>query len=413
MNSVKHERIRPLNWLSALVLLAACRQQDTLSGPPSVDSPAPSLIAVPSSASPDPVPTVATTLTMPGLPTDVLTPTPVHLEAQPPPGLLVALGDFDTGWGLWLAESDGSLRRLLEQIAPARSVPDFDVSPDGQQILYSYEDDVWLFDLSSGEARNITQTPDRLERVPRWWPDRADGFVCGSAESTLQAPWYGYLTLISFEGEYRVLDDEGSLSAPPAPSPDSQTIAYTRFDQEAGFVPALYHLDQGAQLFDLAAHGISWAEAAGQASWSPDGQQLGWGLGGTFNGEFMGSLVIFDLRGSTHQVLHRYRPVPMGDFLRAPLWLSASTLVFFAPDDNPTYRGVWAVELPGGEPRLVGPQFSRTTLTRNPVISLDRQWIAAPSPYGDAVGLLKVGEWEPRLWYPPQPVIDVGWAAAP
>lgn len=115
---------------------------------------------------------------------------------EPVPGLLIALQNEDGGWGLSVVEESGNLRRLVEEIAVPTSLPDFDVSPSGTEILYAYEGDIWHLDMNSGKTNNVTQTEERDEQAPRWWPTRDDSFLCGSRPVASAGPSVGYLTLV-------------------------------------------------------------------------------------------------------------------------------------------------------------------------------------------------------------------------
>jgi hypothetical protein len=72
-----------------------------------------------------------------------------------PPGLLIVIGSFQARTrSLWMQGSDGALELLAQSDYEA----DFSLSPDGTQVLYTAEGDIWLFDLATRQSQNVTQT---------------------------------------------------------------------------------------------------------------------------------------------------------------------------------------------------------------------------------------------------------------
>lgn len=338
-----------------------------------------------------------------------VTETAVEQTIEPISGLLMARQNAGGGWGLWVVEEDGRLRRLVEEIAPPTYLPKFDISSDGTQVLYAYKDDIWLLDVISGENQNVTQTPERSERVPRWLPNDVGAFVCGSDSGLLEGPDLGYLTRVGFDGTYEVLDDTGMIVAPPALSPDGQRIAYGHYSP-GGSVPAIYRVGEGKEAFSLSDYGVTWAEKMGEASWSPDGQRLAWTLLGTSEEAEEARLGVFNLEQKSYQVVHRYTPARIGDLPPAPLWgPGGEWLVFYALADDPEAQGLWLADLQGETRQLLRLGLSSLTRVQDPALSPDGRWIAFTTPQGDAVGLMEVGEWEPLMWRSPEKVNAVGW----
>lgn len=361
-------------------------------------------------ATPSPRPT-ATDIPAPTVPaTGEAAPT-AELPAldEPPPGLLLALENSAGGWGLWLVGEDSSLHPLLQEIAAPTHFPDFHVSPDGQQLLYAYQGDIWHFDVATGAAENVTQTEDRLESAPRWLPGNTEQFVAGSFSVAEAGPSVGYLTLIGFDGSYELLDKEGSMTAPPAPSPDGKTIAYSKGQ------PSLYHLEgpeSGRRPLDLASFGLGWAEKAGAAAWSPDGSRLAWTLLGSPDDSHQALLALLDPATSDYQALMTYTPAGIGGMPPAPLWSPDGDGLLAAPlSFEPETRGLWLFDLHGGTTRLT-EQAPRLSHTPNPALSPDGRRLAFSTGTSDAVGVINVGAWQPRFWQPPDRVAAVGWATA-
>jgi|GEM_PF-1251584 len=406
--------------ITIFILSGACQRQP---GPPATARVVSDEVTAEEATTP-PVPTAtaasratATASTVPtAAPSPTLEPENKGTEAvpaqgvEPPPGLLLAMGSKAGGWGLWVAEASGELRLLVEEIAAPTYLPDFHVSPDGRQVLYEYQGDIWRLDVAGGTTENVTQTEERLEAAPRWLPGDSDRFVAGSFAVGSAGPAAGYLTLIGFEGSYEVVDEEGIMGAPPAPSPDGQTIAYSRSGQ-----PFLYHLDgpeSGSRPFAPAASGLDWVDGAGEASWSPDGNRLAWTLLGGPEESHDAVLVLFDLAENDYQVIHSYTPAAIGGMPEAPLWDADGNWLLFSPlSFEPEARGLWLADFQG-EARRLSERAPRLTHVPDPALSPDGSRLAFSTAQGDAVGLVTAGEWEPAYWQPPDAVGAVGWVTA-
>lgn len=329
---------------------------------------------------------------------------------DPLPGLLLAMENSAGGWGLWLVQEDGELRQLVEEIAAPTYLPDFHVSPDGRRVLYAYQGDIWRLDAATGETENVTRTEERLEAAPRWLPGDTERFVAGSFAAGSAGPAAGYLTLIGFDGSYELLDEEGVMGTPPAPSPDGSIIAYSRNGQ-----PFLYYLqgpERGSRPFAPASSGLDWVEGAGEASWSPDGRRLAWTLLGTREEGHQAALLVFDLAANDDQIIHSYTPAGIGGAPQAPLWAPGGDwLAFSPPTFAPEARGLWLADLQGDVRRLTA-RAPRLTHAPDPALSPDGSRLAFSTEQGDAVGLMTAGEWQPVYWRPPHRVSAAGWLAA-
>lgn len=332
--------------------------------------------------------------------------------AAPPPGLLVALGSREEGWDLALAGADGRLQIVVEQIAPPAFLPDFDVAPDGQRILYASDGDIWLLDIVTGAAENVTRTPGRVEQAPRWWPQGGAeaAFICGSRPAAMgPGPAFGYLTVVDLDGGYEVVTEEGQLAAPPAPGPDGQTIAYSR-GHEGRAQPFFYERGVGETALDLVAYGLAWVNRSWEPAWSPDGRQLAWSVAGAREGVYYAAEVLLDLEAKEHRLLHTYRPQPTGDYIPAPRWApDGSWLTFQALAATPAEAGLWWVQIQDGVARHLSPTFMRPALVRQPAVSPDGKWIAAPTIYGTGVGLIDVESQRAVTWTEEGEVAAVAW----
>ena len=225
------------------------------------------------------------------------------------PGLVL----YDPGAGLWQVQADGSASWIYAQTG-AKSI-----SPDGSRLLFVKDDDIWLAERDTGVLRNLTRTADRFEFDPQWWAANPSVVVFGSVslEEGL-GPSSGHLSRVNLDGSgYQVLEDQSTSLNLPALNPDGQTIAYDTGDQAW-----LYRLDGSRELFDPAAYGLQGVQRIASPSYSPDGSLLAWwvGLGSAEAGTWKNSLVVFDLRSASHQILHEYTPVGGGGWSTSPVW---------------------------------------------------------------------------------------------
>src|SRR3990172_5869414 len=207
--------------------------------------------------------------------------------SQFPLGVVYTIG---AGNGLWLVGADGQAQLLSEQQYPA-------LSPDQQQILHSisFDGEIWLADLATGESRNLTNTPDKIEESFQWWPANPGMIVFSSRPADNLG---GHLTTMNVDGtDYRVLDEEIGSISPGAPSPDGGTIALAR-----GGEPWLYRLDGGLEPIDFGAFGLP-AGKAGFPAWSPDGKMLAWKVYGQ---DGTSGVAVLDLVQGEGVLLHPY-----------------------------------------------------------------------------------------------------------
>lgn len=273
-------------------------------------------------------------------PTFVPTPTAVTVET-PLAGVV-----YRTPEGLWQIGSGGEAAML----APT---PDLDLSPDGTQGIYIQNGDVWILDLVTLEARNVTEGSGREHVHAQWWPARPQTLVLGSWGENDPGPNDGRLTLVETDGSnYRVIHEEGDLSfAMPAPAPDGQTIAY----DEAG-QPMIYHIDNGVSPFDPYAYGVAQeveVQRGASPSWSPDGNRLAWVMGvngGGYgeNGNWEVVVGVFDLQAQNSQLLHPFPPVGRGGWFRAPLWRpDGQWMTVLIESENMDEYGLWALAANG------------------------------------------------------------------
>lgn len=245
---------------------------------------------------------------------DIVPPRPVGgLDGQNLPLAGLVYSDRSSG-RMWQMGQGGELIPILDH-------PNASLSPDRSRALFEKDGDIWIVDLVSGDQRNLTNTPDRIEVGAQWWRAREGTIVFGSwGQLDDLGPSFGYLSVINVDGaNYRVL--EGSPSnASPAPAPDGRTIAY-----DLGGSAWLYRIGGDKERFDVSSYGLT--EIAGMnigsPAWSPDGKTLAWWIGGRFSEGTEHTLAVaaFDLESQTVQILHSYTPAGgFGGWLPTPVW---------------------------------------------------------------------------------------------
>jgi len=193
------------------------------------------------------------------------------------------------------------------QIVQLVNQPHAQLNSSRDQVLFAREDpsnymnDIWLLDLGSGQETNLTQTPDRDEFSPLYWPTHPEIVFFLSGEETgmmnNQLP-----TIVNLDGSgYRVLDE--NRGGPIAFSPTGESIAYGGYGPDG----IIYHWSGDLEIFDPVDYGLN-VEKIYQPAFSPDGRYLAWKVAGDLNGDgvYAIGLAIFDLQEHTAILTHVY-----------------------------------------------------------------------------------------------------------
>ncbi|MGB2963013.1 MAG: hypothetical protein WBB69_03415 [Anaerolineales bacterium] len=227
-----------------------------------------------------------------GEPEDLSTPqSPEHLVS----GLV--LGSMSE---TFYVDLTGQVVLLVDQTL-AQLNADHDLVLFAREDPANYKNDIWILDLESGEEQNLTQTPDRDEIFPQWWPAHPEMafFVSGEETGMMNSE---QPTIVNLDGSgYQVLDE--NQGGPNTLASDGTMIAYGGFDQ----VGVIYHWDGKFEDFYPEDYGLN-VEKIFQPAFSPDGRFLAWKVAGDLNGDgsYAIGLAIFDLQERTAILTHVY-----------------------------------------------------------------------------------------------------------
>lgn len=169
----------------------------------------------------------------------IFTPTPqpyaTRTQAAFVPTMPAGVGYIAAGqW--WEVDTAGTAQPQAAVSAVLQSGTGAQISPDRQQSLFERDGDLWVLDLTTGEARNVTNSPNQIESNSVWWPARpgAIGYLyyeAGTPPDGLDfPPTYGAIIQVDGSGQQTVTGPMGFLSSFDL-GRDGESVAYLQEGQ--------------------------------------------------------------------------------------------------------------------------------------------------------------------------------------
>ena len=190
------------------------------------------------------------------------TPPAVAPAIPAPPIIFTAIrgepGSPPTGLGLYTIQPDGSDLTFLQEIESSDAGYPV-LSPDGQNIAYLEQGDIYIVGRDGSDSVNVTNSPDLTEAFPAWSPD-GQRLLFGSVE--------GVVGIIDTNGNNRIRLTEVGLAYHQVWSPDGQQVAFIA--QREGAVDLYLINADGTGLVNLTQD----ADRERYPTWSADGQRL-------------------------------------------------------------------------------------------------------------------------------------------
>ncbi len=322
----------------------------------------------------------------------------------------------------WMVNEDGEASLLVD--AESLQAVRGPISPDGRYLVRGGargDTNLHLDDLISGESQQLTDTPDRFNFNPVWWPENPGAIVFMSRELTDTSqpgqPGPANLAMVKTDGSgFQVLDEEHiSHTMQPSLSPDGVSIAYDHGGETASedgiLTPWIYTLDGGAEIFDYAAYGFEAFPGLsfGAPAWSPDGRYLSWVVGGDLagDGEWGIALANFDLQEKTVQILNPYKP---GSCLfvwcfSAPAWSPDSEWLAWEGFPSGTLPGFWLMRPDGADAVFItdggapfwSPDSSALAFNKSNAIQVMESGVWQQQPSGLPTGNMVMDWLDPTL----------------
>ena len=252
---------------------------------------------------------------------------------------------------------------LDPQLLPGQFTPRAAISPDGGQLISWWDwSDLWLVDLESGEARNITNTTDSQECCAQFWAGRPGIIVFLTRPSDAEGLSYKMAAVKLDGSDYHLIDESADVFSLPALSPDGSMIGY-----DSSGKPWIYRWDAGPEAFNPVDYGLeSSTDSYGLSSpaWSPTGKYLAWMVSGDpfGNGKATAGVVLFDLEGKTYRLLHPHEPAGTEAGFSPAIW-SPDGNWLAVHDYSLEHQGIWVMHLDGsGELLAYSPGSVRSVL---------------------------------------------------
>ncbi len=278
----------------------------------------------------------------------------------------------------WLVEPGNQRIKLFDGLHPR-------LSPDGRQAVYEAGGDVWVADLADHTTRNLTDTPDKTENSPQWWPVNPGkiAYKLLLSSGNFSSNPAGILMVINADGSGNEQVAGGPVDSLPSLSSEGK-IAYDIMGN-----PMVYEAGAGEHPFDALAFGLrpqTRPEFVNPA-WSPDGQTLLWWMvENPLEDSKVYDLLRFDLKSNSYTTIYIAKPVggTRGRYPN-PLWSPDGNWLALQTGDQQAPR-----DLVVG--RADGSRWQGFSLASNPVWSPDSQWLFFIQwlPHSDAFQAVKV-----------------------
>ncbi len=252
---------------------------------------------------------------------------------------------YRDGQEIWILDENGEPLFVFDE-SLAR------LSADGHLVLFQpeYDPDIWLADLTTGERRNLTESSDRYNGSPQWWPGQQEVIIFGSSDHL--GPGFGNPTIVRTDGsDYRVLDNE--RVGPLALSMDGEMLAYGGFDHSG----RIMRRGSEPEDFDPSDYGLD-VEEVFQPAWSPDGRKLAWKVSGDAQKHgWTSGIAVFDLEEKSAVLFHTYTAVGGGGVPHYLSWSPSGDWLAFVTFNERAEDGrlpnLWIAQPDGeGEIRL-------------------------------------------------------------
>ncbi len=260
---------------------------------------------------------------------------------------------------------DGEYQLVDLRTGKSRNLPfdyrEIEWSPDSRYIYYvSTRDreslrDIWRWDVTTGEKRNLTHTLGRDEWWLSIWPQRSDTLVFYSTEGFVDGAGYiGHLTIMRTDGTGYQVVSKSPVSSPAAFSPDGRTIAYATYEtikhatyEESIVVPWYYRIGGQPQRFPWENFGLTEFKTMGfsSPSWSSDGQKVAWWMWSydEHNKKQFGGVGVFNLESGTVALLDNFIQIVPDGWPDAVQWSpNSKRIAFFGGRQQSKKYGDWS-----------------------------------------------------------------------